>query len=135
MKWVSKIPYYEFQFEFARSGGPGGQHVNRTNSAAILRWNLVESSSFSDLQKALLLDKLYKKLNQSGELIIRSEEFRDQDRNKKRCLEKLDDLLTQAFYVPKKRKPTKPTRASREKRLTQKKRHSEVKKSRSKKDW
>jgi ribosome-associated protein len=135
MKWIEKIPYNEFQFEFARSGGPGGQHVNKTNSAAILRWNMDCSLAFTDEQRARLQSKLESKLTIEGELIIRSEEHRDQDKNKKRCLEKLNEIIDKALLIPKKRKPTKPSRSQKEKRIKSKKIRSEVKKSRSKKDW
>ncbi len=133
MKWISKIPYTEFQFEFARSGGPGGQHVNKTNSAAILRWHLDATLAFPDDLKAKLLLKL--KINQEGEVVIRSEEFRDQEKNKKRCLEKLDMMIDKALFVHKKRKATKPSRSQKEKRFKAKQIRSEVKKNRSKKDW
>ncbi|MES2769102.1 MAG: alternative ribosome rescue aminoacyl-tRNA hydrolase ArfB [Bdellovibrionota bacterium] len=133
MKWVSRIPYNEFTFEFARSGGPGGQHVNKTNSAAILRWDVDATLAFSEDQKVKLQTKL--KLNQESEVVIRSEEHRDQEKNKKRCLEKLDSLIEKALFVHKKRKPTKPSRSQKEKRIKSKKIRSEVKKSRTNKDW
>ncbi len=133
MKWISKIPYSEFQFEFARSGGPGGQHVNKTNSAAVLRWSVDATIAFDENQKARLLQKL--KLNQLGEVVIRSEEFRDQEKNKKRCLQKLEILIEKALFIPKKRKPTKPSRSQKEKRVKEKKIRSEIKKSRSKREW
>lgn len=135
MKWACKIPYNEFTFEFARSGGPGGQHVNKTNSAAILRWNIDTTQVFTEEQRLRLLMKLNTKLTIEGDLIIRSEEYRDQEKNKKRCLEKLDEIIEKALFVPKKRKPTKPSRSQKEKRIKSKKIRSEVKKSRSKKDW
>lgn len=133
MKWISKIPENELRFEFTRSGGPGGQHVNKTNTAAVLRWNLDTTLGFSEHQKIKLQEKL--SVTQEGDIIIRSEEFRDQERNKKRCLEKLDLILERALFIPKKRKATKPTRAQKEKRLKGKKIRSEVKKLRTKKDW
>lgn len=133
MKWINRIAYSELHFEFARSGGPGGQHVNKTNSAAILRWNVFATWTFSEDQKARLYKKL--KINQEGEVVIRSEEYRDQEKNKKRCLEKLDEAIDKALFVPKKRKATKPSRAQKEKRIKAKKLRSNVKKSRSKKDW
>lgn len=133
MKWINRIAYNEFQFEFARSGGPGGQHVNKTNSAAILRWNVDATLAFSEDQKTRLQFKL--KVSQDGEVIIRSEEYRDQEKNKKRCLEKLDEAIDKALFVPKKRKATKPSRSQKEKRIKAKKIRADVKKSRSKKDW
>lgn len=135
MKWITKIPYSELDFEFARSGGPGGQHVNKTNSAAILRWNLDATLAFADDQKARLQSKLGSKLTLEGELIIRSEEHRDQEKNKKRCLEKLDEIIDKALFIPKKRKATKPSRSQKEKRIKTKKIRSQVKKQRSIKDW
>jgi ribosome-associated protein len=135
MNWIDKIPYHEFTFEFARSGGPGGQHVNKTNSAAILRWNIDCTQAFSDEQRLRLLMKLASRLTVEGELIVRSEEHRDQDKNKKRCLEKLNDIIDKALFIPKKRKPTKPSRSQKEKRIKTKKIRSQVKKQRSIKDW
>lgn len=133
MDWINKIPENELSFEFTRSGGPGGQHVNKTSSAALLRWNILSTEAFTTPQKERLISKL--KYSQSGDIIIRSEEFRDQERNKARCLEKLNDILVKALHIPKKRKATKPTRSQKEKRLKGKKIRSEVKKSRSNKDW
>lgn len=132
MKWISRIAYNEFDFEFARSSGPGGQHVNKTNSAAILRWNVNETLAFSEEQKTKLQYKL--KTTQDGDVIVRSEEHRDQEKNKKRCLEKLDEAIDRALFIPKKRRPTKPSRSQKEKRIKAKKIRSDVKKSRAKKD-
>lgn len=133
MKWIARIPYSELNFEFSRSGGPGGQHVNKTNSAAVLRWNVDATLAFSEDQKIKLQEKL--KLTNTGEIIVRSEESRDQEKNKKKCLEKLDSILEKALFVQKNRKATKPSRAQREKRIKTKKIRSEVKKMRSKKEW
>lgn len=133
MKFLSRIYFNEYQFEFARSGGPGGQHVNKTNSAAVLRWNVLSTQSFSEEEKSILLQKL--PLTKDGDILIRSEEFRNQEQNKSKCLEKLDQLLEKAFFKPKKRKKTKPTRASRERRHTSKRKRSEIKKLRNKKDY
>ncbi len=133
MKWIEKIPDNELRFEFTRSGGPGGQHVNKTNTAAILRWHLDSTLGFSETQKLRLQEKL--NTTQEGDIIIRSEEFRDQEKNKKRCLEKLNELIDRTLFVPKKRKATKPTKAQKEKRLKGKRIRSEVKKFRAKKDW
>lgn len=122
-----QIPYSELSFQVARSGGPGGQNVNKTNSAVIVRFHVESSSVFSENQKARLLSKLSSKLTQSGELLIRSEEFRDQDRNKSACIEKLYQMLTAALFVPKKRIKTKPTKSSQRKRVEGKKKEGEIK--------
>ncbi|WP_413557249.1 alternative ribosome rescue aminoacyl-tRNA hydrolase ArfB [Bdellovibrio sp. HCB209] len=124
--------YHEFDFTYARSRGPGGQNVNRTNSAAILRWNLRDSQGLPENIKARLLEKLATQLTDDGDILIRSEEFRDQDQNRSACLKKLQALLAKALFVPKKRVATKPTRSSVRKRLDSKKRHSEVKAGRKK---
>jgi ribosome-associated protein len=124
--------YHEFDFTYARSRGPGGQNVNRTNSAAILRWNLLSTQAFPEHIKARLLEKLQSQLTDDGDILIRSEEFRDQDQNRSSCLKKLQALLQKALFVPKKRVATKPTRSSVRKRLDSKKHQSETKANRKK---
>ena len=121
------IPYHELEFTYARSRGPGGQNVNRTNSAAILRWNLYKTQVFSEAIKQRLIEKLATQLTADGDLLIRSEEHRDQDQNRSNCMRKLQVILRQALHVPKKRVATKPTRSGVRKRLEAKKRASETK--------
>lgn len=122
-----QIPFFEMEFSYARSRGPGGQNVNRTNSAAILRWNLWASQSLSDELKERLAQKLHGKLTTEGDLIIRSEVHRDQDQNRSDCIKKLHETLKKALFVPKRRVATKPTRSSQRKRLESKKKDSEIK--------
>mgnify|MGYP000884253554 CR=1 FL=1 len=122
----------ELNFESTRSGGAGGQHVNRTESAVLLRWSLWKSKAFDEDQKKLLFEKLKSKWTESHELLIRSESQRSQLSNKEECIAKLIAILTQALFIQKKRKKTKPTRSSKEKRLQSKKRNSSVKQTRSK---
>ncbi len=110
-----------------RSRGPGGQNVNKTNSAVILRWHPESSQCMDDETRAVLLQKLQNKLSVEGVLIIRSEVHRDQDQNKSECIAKLHQILDKALFVPRKRVSTKPTRSSVRKRLTNKKQHSEIK--------
>ena len=119
----------EVWFEAVRSRGPGGQNVNRTNSAAILRWH-VPSTKLPEPIKNKLLEKLASKLTVDGELMIRSEETRDLDMNKKTCWTKLRALIDQALFVPKKRIKTKPGKSAVRKRLDSKKRHGEKKRHR-----
>ncbi|WP_413290330.1 alternative ribosome rescue aminoacyl-tRNA hydrolase ArfB [Bdellovibrio sp. HCB337] len=129
---VSKlIP--EISFEFTRSRGAGGQHVNRTESAVILRWNLVETQMFFGPEKDRLLLKLGSQLNKEGELLIRAENFRDQDSNRKEALRRFEEILEKALFVPKKRIKTKPTKSSQRKRLDSKKKDSNKKRMRSEK--
>ncbi len=132
VKYLNRIPYFELDFEAIRSRGPGGQHVNRTNSAVVLRWRPAESSAFSEHEKYLLLQRL--PLTDAKELMIRSEQFRSQEQNKSACLHKMAALLEKAFFVPKKRIKTKPTRSSQRKRVDQKAHHGEIKKGRKKID-
>lgn len=130
MSHIKKIPYHEFDFSATRSRGPGGQNVNKTNSAVMLRWSVLATQAFDFEQIQILMQKLSNQLTVEGELLIRSETHRDQDQNKKACLEKLDLILAKAFFVAKKRKATRPTRSSQAKRVNQKKQRSEIKKNR-----
>lgn len=135
MSYLDQILLYEVEFEVTRSSGPGGQNVNRTNSAVILRWNVLESQSFTEEKRLQLLAFLGPRLTRAGEVLIRSEESRDKEANRKRCFEKLEALLEKAFFVPKKRKKTRPTRSSKEKRHESKSRRADVKKSRKRIDY
>jgi len=124
------IPLDEFEFTFARSSGPGGQNVNKVNSKAILRWNALASSSLPDEVKQRLQASFGSRLTTEGELLIASQRYRDQGRNIDDCLEKLRELLVQAATAPKRRRPTRPSRASKERRLESKRVVSERKRAR-----
>lgn len=126
-----RIPVSELQISFTRSGGPGGQHVNKTSTQAELTFDLAHSPSFHDADREWLLAKLSGRLDSTGNIRITAQDFRSQLRNKKAALEKLQQLLQQSLVRPKKRKKTKPSRSSVEKRLTSKKKDSEKKKNRS----
>ena len=123
----------EIEFEFTRSRGAGGQHVNRTESAVILRWNLFETKSFVGVEKDRLLRNLANQLTKEGDLLIRSESFRDQDSNRKEAPRRFEEILKKALFVPKKRIKTKPSKSSQRKRLDSKKTHSDKKRQRSEK--
>src|SRR5713101_1845904 len=125
-----RIPEDEFEWSFVRSGGPGGQNVNKVASKAVLRWNLAASPSLPEDVKARLRTKQQNRITTDGDLIITSQRFRDQERNKEDCLEKLRDMILQALVAPKPRKPSKPSRASRERRLQVKRHRSNIKKGR-----
>jgi ribosome-associated protein len=120
----------EVELKFVRSQGPGGQNVNKTNSAVQLRWNLLASSALSENQKAILQNKLRNFLNSEGDLILKTTESRDQKQNIEISLDKLEDLIRKALAQKKKRIKTKPTRGSKERRLQGKKIHSEKKQGR-----
>lgn len=123
----------EISFEFTRSRGAGGQHVNRTESAVILRWNLIETRAFFGIEKERLISKLSSQLTKEGELLIRAETHRDQDSNRKEALRRFEEILQKALFVPKKRIKTKPTKSSQRKRLDSKKKESQKKRMRSEK--
>lgn len=124
------IPSSEIEFTFVRSSGPGGQNVNKVNSKAVLRWNLLKSPTLYEDTRARLLEKLGSKLTRDGEVLISSDVYRDQLRNKEDCLDKLDRLIRNALHVDKKRKKSKPSYSSVKKAEVKKKKHSEKKKNR-----
>jgi ribosome-associated protein len=119
-----RIPLSEFEFSYARSSGPGGQNVNKVNSKAVLRWNLLSSPSLAPDTRARILARLAAQLTTEGDLVISSDRFRDQLRNREDCLEKLKSLLFSASFVPKRRKKTKPSYSSQRKAKERKTKHS-----------
>jgi ribosome-associated protein len=124
------IPDGELHWSFVRSGGPGGQNVNKVASKAVLRWNLGTSEGVPDDVKARFRIQQRNRITVDGDVIITSQRYRDQERNKLDCLEKLRDMIVKASIAPKPRKPSKPSRASRERRLDAKRHQSTIKKSR-----
>ncbi len=124
----------EFTFKTSRSSGPGGQHVNKTDSRVELRFNPQKSELLSDDQKEILLQKFSSQLTSDGDLIVVCQQERSQYKNKALAIEKLYELLHKALRPVKKRKATKPTRASIQKRMELKKQTAEKKKRRGKID-
>ena len=125
-----QIPLTEVEFTFARSGGPGGQNVNKVNSKAILRWRVTESSSLPEDLRARLLRTFSRRITTEGDLILTSQKYRDQSSNVNDCLEKLRQMVEQVAIPPKVRRPTKTTTAAKRKRLESKSQHSAKKQSR-----
>jgi ribosome-associated protein len=124
------IPDDELDFTFARSGGPGGQNVNKVSSKVHLRWNPAASSSLPEDVKQRLLAQQRHRLTKEGDLLITSQLTRDQGKNVEDCLAKLRELIAVALHPPKKRHKTKPTRGSKERRLQAKKLHARRKEGR-----
>ena len=121
------IPEDEFTWNYVRSGGPGGQNVNKVASKAVLRWNVLASPSLPPDVKARLQQQQRHRITGDGDLLLSSQRYRDQERNRQDCLEKLQALVRAATIIPKARRATRPTRGSREARLHAKKRRSAIK--------
>ncbi|WP_230532128.1 alternative ribosome rescue aminoacyl-tRNA hydrolase ArfB [Microvirga roseola] len=121
----------ELQESFIRSSGPGGQNVNKIESAVQLRFDVRNSPSLPEDVKMRLERLAGKRLTSEGVLIITAQRFRTQERNREDALQRLLDLIRQATERPKPRRPTRPTLASKRRRLEAKGRRSEIKKGRS----
>jgi ribosome-associated protein len=119
-----RIPLDEFEWSFARSGGPGGQNVNKVASKAVLRWAFDESPSVSEDIKARFRARFPSRLTTEGDLVLASELTRDQGRNREDCLNKLAAMLRAAAVPPKMRRPTKPSKGSKRRRVEAKRRQS-----------
>src|SRR6476619_586279 len=124
------VPDDELTFTYARSGGPGGQNVNKVESKAVLRWNLAATTAVSDAVKERLRKLFPSRVTAEGEFLVASQVYRDQPRNREDCLVKLTEMVRAALHVPKVRRPTKPTKGSQRRRLEDKKRQGERKSSR-----
>ena len=101
------IPYHELEITTSRSGGPGGQHVNKTETRITIRWNVKETSALTEHLKERILKNLESRLTTDGDLIIHHREPRSQLQNKKNALENLAKIVSKALYVPKKRMKTR----------------------------
>ncbi len=126
------VPEGELEFTFARSSGPGGQNVNKVNSKAVLRWNLENSPSLPDELRERLRVRLASRLTVDGSIVVTSDRFRDQKKNRDDCIAKLAEWVTEGLKIPKARHETKPTRSSKRRNREGKSRASEKKKLRSK---
>ena len=127
-----KPPYLltEFVFKTSRSGGKGGQNVNKVSTKVQINFSIIDSALLTEEEKAILLDKLADRLTKDGMLQIVAQEERSQLGNKEIALKKMYAVLNKCFVARRKRKATKPSKGSVEKRLQSKKRTSEIKKMR-----
>jgi ribosome-associated protein len=128
-----QVPLSELVYTASRASGPGGQHVNTTDSRIQVRWNILETAALTETERARVRNKLASRLTESGDLILASDTHRSQRRNREEVTERLAAMLREALIPPKPRKKTKPTRASRERRLDEKRKKSRTKKDRGKK--
>lgn len=125
----------EVNYKTSRSGGAGGQHVNKVSSKVELAFDIANSLALTDEQKALITEKLAARINADGLLKITEEGDRSQLVNKENVQKKFINLLKEALKKPKKRKPTKPSAEAKAERLAGKKKRSEVKENRRKLDF
>jgi len=129
------IPDTDLSFAFVRASGPGGQNVNKVSSAVQLRFDMRGSTALSDSVKSRLSALAGRRVTDDGAILIIARNQRSQDHNRREALERLADLIQRALVVPKTRKATKPTRASRERRLESKGRQQQAKQRRSRVRW
>ena len=129
------IPDTDLSFAFVRASGPGGQNVNKVSSAVQLRFDMRGTTALSDAVKGRLRALAGRRVTDDGAILIIARNQRSQDQNRREALERLAELIQRALIVPKTRKATKPTRASREKRLESKVRQQRTKRQRGRVRW
>ncbi len=124
------IPEHELEYRFSPSGGPGGQHANKAATRAELTWNVTASEAVGPRQRHRILEALEHRIDSSGNLRLTSDRRRSQLQNRADVTERLRTMVSEALVPQTKRVDTKPTKASKERRLTQKRKRSEVKQKR-----
>jgi ribosome-associated protein len=125
-----RIPEDELAEQTSRAGGPGGQKVNKTSSRVTLRWNVASSAALSERQRARLLARLRSRLTRDGELVLHAQRSRSQAGNRALARARLIELVREALVERTPRRPTAPTRASRERLLAAKRRRGARKRER-----
>lgn len=126
------IPRAELRYQASRSGGPGGQHVNTSSTRIELYWDVATSQALTDAQRSRLLTRLAPRLDTAGRLRLVSAAHRSQLQNREAVTKRLQTVVAAALKVPKVRRPTRPTQASKERRLDSKKRRAAIKRDRRK---
>ncbi len=122
----------ELEETFVLASGPGGQNVNKVSSAVQLRFNAAQSPSLPEPVRLRLMTLAGGKLTKNGVVVLTARQFRDQVRNRAAARERLFEMIREAAIEPRKRRATKPSRTSKEKRLQRKKKHAELKRARAK---
>ncbi len=125
-----QLPLSELEYRASRSGGPGGQHVNTSSTRVEVWWDVAASAALSADQRERLLQKLATRLDSNGRLRLVSSGTRSQLRNREAVTERLRDVVAAALVLPKKRKPTRPSRAAKAARLEAKRRRAATKRER-----
>lgn len=126
-----KIPEWEMDFSVARSSGPGGQNVNKTSTKVIIHFNIDASKSLSSEEKNRITKELKNSINKEGYIVVSEQSNRSQWSNRVNAIKKLNNMINEALVEDKERVATKPTKGSKEKRITEKKARANVKKMRS----
>jgi ribosome-associated protein len=129
------IPRSELDVRVSRASGAGGQHVNKTSSRVEIFWNVRLSRALTEAQRGRLLERLASRLSTEGSVRVVASDMRSQSRNRDLAEERLADLVRRALVIPKKRRATRPTKASKEARLEEKKRRSHTKRQRGNKSF
>jgi ribosome-associated protein len=124
------IPDDELRMTFSRSSGPGGQNVNKVASKATLHFAVRTSPSLPEDVRQRFLERYSSRITNAGEVVIHSDAFRDQPKNIQACRERLREMIVAVLRPPKKRRPTKPTKGSKVRRLKEKKSRSQLKEGR-----
>ena len=115
-----KVPLSELTFSYARSSGPGGQHVNKVNTKVTMHWSVRDTESIPVDLRDRFCARYRRRINKEGQFVLRSQRFRDRGRNVEDCLEKLRQMILEVSKPTRPRKKTKPSRSSKERRLKSK---------------
>jgi ribosome-associated protein len=121
------IPDAEIEMRASRSGGPGGQSVNTSDSKVELRWDVAGTSALSEAQRARVLERLGHRITDDGVLLLRSSEHKSQHRNREAAIARLRSLVAEAVEPPKRRRPTRRSKGANERRIRSKKQRGEIK--------